>query len=92
MSNESEIEMLGGNVPVTIDLGAIELALSDLLALRPGMTVSFARPQIFEASLKIAERAWADAELSLDGEQITISIREILPLQETLAEKPRLSI
>jgi len=63
---------------VELSLGAIELALEDLLDLRPGMVIEFEKPEVFEASLMVAGSEWADAVVELDAQRMSLRITKIL--------------
>ena len=85
--NEAEnIELISNRIPVSIDLGAIELGLGDLLSLRPGMIIAFKKPEIFEGVLRIGSNAWADVQVQIGTEEVILTIKEIIPLRQQLAQ------
>lgn len=79
-----ELRTLAGNIPVNINIGAIELSLADVLSLRPGSMIRFERPRVLEATIKIGDRAWADVELEIESHSISVKVMNIVPLKETL--------
>lgn len=85
MNDAENIELISNHIPVSIDLGEIELGLADLLSLRPGMIIAFKKPEIFEGVLRIGSNAWADAQVQVEAEEVVLTIKELIPLRQQLA-------
>jgi hypothetical protein len=58
----------------SLNLGKIELQLSDLLQLRKGMTIEFNRPAHFEAALEVMGRPIVHGRLSFEGDLIRFQV------------------
>lgn len=83
---------------ITLSLGALELALEDLIRLRPGMCIEFDAPEVFEGMLLVDGSPWLEAGVSLEERTLKVTIRELpqtdaqesLPAEETSDQKLRL--
>lgn len=63
---------------ITLSLGEIELALVDLLELKPGSVIELDRPKQFEAALLIDGVAWAEALLEVGENESQLKIIKLI--------------
>jgi flagellar motor switch/type III secretory pathway protein FliN len=64
----------------TLDLGEVELSLDELLALRPGSTVSFARPALLQGAIRVQGGLWALVDIECKEDEISLRVRELTSL------------
>lgn len=68
------------SVQVEISLGGIELQLDELLALRPGASIKFERPEEFEAVLRVAGQTWAEAQVAIQNDGVEVRVGKLIGL------------
>lgn len=65
-------------VQVTLNLGAIEMSLSEALSLRPGMQVEFQKPEYFQATLQYGGSALAEARVEVKESGVSLRITQVI--------------
>ena len=89
-------EDLEEKLQVGVYLGGIAISLDDLLRLRPGMNIEFARPVAFPVTIRAGGGDWAKGSLSFAEGTASLQVDKLLAVenscsgQETLGEIPRL--
>ena len=73
-SETQKIERL----PISLDIGNIELTLADLLRLRAGMQIEFALPPTIQASLRIGQSPLVKGKLNLSSDTAVFEVTECL--------------
>lgn len=77
-------------------LGGIAISLDDLLRLRPGMSIEFARPETFPVTIRAGGCDWAKGRLSLTESSASLQVEKLLAVgnmstgQETFGSNSRL--
>ena len=64
------------DIPVSLELGQVELSLAEVLKLRPGAVIEFEKPAQFAATLKIGTSVLGRAAVSVDNSLIRLQILE----------------
>ena len=65
-----------GRIPISLDLGSIELSVEDLVKLREGMSIEFVKPARFEANLLLADSPWASGTVELKGDVVEFTVEK----------------
>lgn len=67
--------------PCSLSLGEIGININDLLELRPGSTISFKKPGIWQGTLQTGNSTWARVSITLEQEELRLTIDEIATLE-----------
>lgn len=79
MDDIANMDLDQAQQPICMDvcLGTLKLKLSEFLALRPGSKVSFARPEPFQAIIKLGEQEFALANVEFSEDRVNLSVSEL---------------
>jgi Type III flagellar switch regulator (C-ring) FliN C-term len=65
-------------VPITIELGDINLSLEDFIKLKKGSVIEVDRPSVISGLAKLGTNVFAEVNLSLDNQNLIINFEKIL--------------
>ena len=79
------------NCNVTLDLGQLQLSLTELLGLRPGNFLRFEKPACFQGVLRLNGHAWATVNIEIGKEDLSINVVELNCLPPLHDEKNQIN-
>ena len=75
--NEELETKINSALDMSVNLGSLGLTLGQILALRPGTTIEFSKPDYFEVLLKLGDVNWLEGEMYLGGESVRVNVTKI---------------
>ena len=69
-------------LPVTLDLGEVQLTPDELLGLREGATIRLDRPAVLKGALNLGKTTWAYIDIAVEGDHLNVTIRELTQFPE----------
>ena len=76
----------GEKFEATIDLGAVELSVDELLLLRKGAVIDLGRPQKLSGALRLNGFTWALVDIDVNEAHLTLTVRELSETPEKKVE------
>ena len=78
MTEDEQASANSDSLGVRLDLGEIDIALDELLALRSGSSIELATEGPLRCFLRIGATTLAAGEIAVSGEQLTVRVNEII--------------